>query len=346
MDDRYDVEALLLPPPGAGAVLLLGAATLVSQAVDDLELDVEYFVEQAGPDGAGVRCVGVVLDEAEVEAVRDRAEAALKALVTGPGELAGWGVRVRVFEASDEDDDAAERDEPVIVPDSDPVDGLLPTGDELFEELIHAIEHEQAVYADAVSFRAVPIGELVPEDLDELPPDERVHALRRASALAGCLIHASVWVVDNLFEDFAELRDADQAEPVAIDDTWILSGLPPRFAAQYTTLFTKEFLVATVDLTGRLTRPWEPLSCVAQELGLRLILNAVEVVADSADVALTEDWREHVEGLFFSDLDHEDLYDDDAEGSRGPMDLDSWFTPFDDGMTLPPYALPARPFAD
>lgn len=48
-------------------------------------------------------------------------------------------------------------------------------------------------------------------------------------------------------------------------------------------------LVAVVDVTGRLTKGWEPLACVAQELGLRLLLNLAEFVADTSGVALDED---------------------------------------------------------
>jgi hypothetical protein len=108
----------------------------------------------------------------------------------------------------------------------------------------------------------------------------------------------------------------------AIEDTWVLSQLPARFTASYTPLFAQRFLVAVVDVTGRLTRGWEPLACVAQELGLRVLLNQVEVVAETADVALDDGWRGYLEDMLFEDIDHELLYnpaydgiEDDAERS-------------------------------
>jgi hypothetical protein len=76
----------------------------------------------------------------------------------------------------------------------------------------------------------------------------------------------------------------------------------------------------------------------------------VEVVADTAGVALDDDWRGHVEDLFFEDVDHELLYDpayDGIEDDRAsqlpgmaPMRFEDWFNPFNEERTMPPYALP------
>ena len=89
------------------------------------------------------------------------------------------------------------------------------------------------------------------------------------------------------------------------------------------------------------------MGCVAQELGLRILFNQVEVVADGADLALDEDWRAHVEELLFEDLDHELLYDpaldgiEDDEQSQppgmAPMRFNDWFRPFNSDRSLPPY---------
>jgi hypothetical protein len=109
-------------------------------------------------------------------------------------------------------------------------------------------------------------------------------------------------------------------------------------------------------MTSRLTRGWEPLACVAQELGLRVLLDHVEVVAEAADVTLPDDWRGHLEDLLFEDLDHELLYDPAHDGieedparqppGMAPMRFTDWFRPFNDRRTLPPYALPAPPSTD
>jgi hypothetical protein len=114
--------------------------------------------------------------------------------------------------------------------------------------------------------------------------------------------------------------------------------------------------VAMVDVTGRLTKGWEPLASVAQELGLRVLLNLVEVVADTAGVALDDGWRGHLEDLLFEDIDHELLYnpaydgiEDDPESQppgMAPMRFEDWFEPFNDERTMPPYALPRAPSDD
>jgi len=136
----------------------------------------------------------------------------------------------------------------------------------------------------------------------------------------------------------------------------VLSDLPTRFAANYTALFAQKFLVALIDVTSRLTRGWEPLACVAQELGLRALLDRVEEVAEAADVAFDDGWRGHLEELLFEDLDHEFLYDpaydgieDDAVSQpprMAPMRFEDWFKPLNNERTLPPYALPTPPSND
>lgn len=197
------------------------------------------------------------------------------------------------------------------------------------------------------------VEELSPEDLNGLGPRERAMALHRASALAGCLIQASIIAVDQLIEDIVELRGQNETAAVRITDTWILSDLPPRFADKYTALFAQEFLVALVDVTSRLTKAGSPWACVAQELGLRVLLNRVEIIAEAADVTLDDGWRGHLEDLLFEDLDHEFLYDqaydgieDDVASQPSGMALmrfKHWFRPFNGERTLPPYALPAPP---
>ena len=55
-------------------------------------------------------------------------------------------------------------------------------------------------------FRAVPTEDLSTEHLDSLSATERAAALRRASALAGCLVHAADLLIDELIEDIVSLR--------------------------------------------------------------------------------------------------------------------------------------------
>jgi hypothetical protein len=89
---------------------------------------------------------------------------------------------------------------------------------------------------------------------------------------------------------------------------------------------------------------------VAQEMGLRVLLNEGEVLADLAVVTVDEDWRGHVEDMLFEDLDHELLYgpacdgveeDADSQAPRdGAMAFSDWSAPFNAERSMPPYALP------
>jgi hypothetical protein len=351
MDER-DVEAVIIPPRESGLLLLTGAAELVTDAVLDLALELDYLQRQVSQNSAGVMCVQVDPEDESLDDVQRRIWSALADLITSTPELAGWTPRVRLAEAShDHDEDAPELDDIEAL-----AEHLLPSGDEILESLMQDIQHERSVYADSKLFRAFPVEELATEDLSSLGPQERATAHRRACALAGCLIQASVMVVDQLIEDVTELRKHEGPADQRIDKTWVFSDLPARFAANYTALFAQEFLVAFVDVTSRLTRGWEPLACVAQELGLRVLLDHVEVVAEAADAALPDDWRGHLEDFLFEDLDHELLYDPAHDGieedpagqppGMAPMRFEDWFRPFNDQRTLPPYALPAPPSDD
>ena len=352
MDEQHDVEAVVIPPQESGLLLLTGAAELVTDAILGLYLELDYVQREVSQDGAGVRCVRVDPEDEPLDEVQRRIWSALADLIASTPELAGWTPRVRLGETShDDDEDAPELDDIEAL-----AEHLLPSGDEILDSLMHDIQRERSVYADSQLFRAVPVDELATEDLSSLGPQERAATHRRAAALAGCLIQASVMVVDQLIEDVTELRKHEGTADERIAKTWVFSDLPARFAANYTALFAQEFLVAFVDVTSRLTRGWEPLACVAQELGLRILLDHVEVVAEAADAALPDGWRRHLEDLLFDDLDHELLYDPAHDGieedpaaqppGMAPMRFTDWFRPFNDERTLPPYALPAPPSAD
>lgn len=352
MDERYDVEAVVIPPAESGLLVLTGAAELVTDAVLDLELEIDYFQREVSQDGAGVTCVRVDPEDESLHDVQRRIWSALGDIIDGTPELAGWTPRVRLVEASHDDDEGAPELHDIEVL----AEHLLPSGDEIAESLMQEIQQERSVYADSKLFRAFPVDELATEDLSDLGPQEQAAARRRASALAGCLIQASVMVVDQLIDDVGELRKHEGTAGERIGRTWVLSDLPARFAAKYTALFAQEFLVAFVDVTSRLTRGWEPLACVAQELGLRVLLDHVDVVAEAADVTLPDAWRGHLEEILFEDLDHQLLYDPAHDGieedpaaqppGMAPMRFEDWFRPFNNKRTLPPYALPAPSSTD
>jgi hypothetical protein len=356
MTERCDIKAVVIPAGPAGTVLLTGAAELVGDAILDLGLEMEFYQREAAQDGAGVTCVRVEFGDQSPAQVSGEIRAALAGLLSAHPELAGWTQSVTVLDgpgagpeqpAPDDLDAEAER--------------LLPSGDEIAGRLLRGIEYEQSVYEAADMFRAMPAADLSTEHLDSLSAADRTAALRRASALAGCLMYAAVLLIDELIDDVVSLRDEntedDERDAAAwMADTWVLSQLPARFAARYTPLFAQRMLVAAVDMTGRLTSGWEPLASVAQELALRVLLNLVDVVADSAEVTLDDGWRGHLEDLLFEDLDHELLYNPAYDGieddprsqppGMAPMRFEDWFEPFNDERTMPPYALPRASAAD
>jgi hypothetical protein len=356
MAESCDIKAVVVPAAAVGTVLLTGAAELVGDAILDLGLEMDFYQREVAQDGAGVTCVRVEFGDESPAQVSSDIQAALATLIGATPELAGWTLSVSFMEGSGAD---------LEQPGPDDLDAeaerLLPSGDEIAERLVHEIQHEHSVYDAAGMFRAVPTEDLSAGHLDSPSAAEHAAALRRATALAGCLMHAADLLIDELIEDIVSLRAeetaADERDSASrIEDTWVLSQLPPRFAASYTPLFAQRLLVAVVDVTGRLTKGWEPLASVAQELGLRVLLNLVEVVADAAGVALNDGWRGHLEELLFEDLDHELLYnpahdgiEDDPDSQppgMAPMRFEDWFEPFNDERTMPPYALPRAPSAD
>lgn len=172
-----------------------------------------------------------------------------------------------------------------------------------------------------------------------------------ATLAAGALIWATDVLLDELFQDTFSL--AEQGTNVSEYDEllWQLDNLPPRYALQYNSRFARRFLVTTVALTTRFTEgSFVQLSCVAEELSLRLLLASAEVtletfglLSDGVAAAL-----ECFTDLVYEDMDHEWLYDDSTDGIEetdvgahlgvAPMDLASWFKPFNDGRYVHPYA--------
>ena len=82
---------------------------------------------------------------------------------------------------------------------------------------------------------------------------------------------------------------------------------------------------------------------MAQELGLRVLLDHVEVGGKRLTWPWPDDWRGHLEDLLFEDLDHELLYDPAHDGieedparqppGMAPMRFTDWFRPFNDRRT-------------
>lgn len=61
--------------------------------------------------------------------------------------------------------------------------------------------------------------------------EDHRQGLSRARLLAGAIWHASVVLIDQLFQDIHTLHEKDSITREDTDDTWILSGLPPSPSA-------------------------------------------------------------------------------------------------------------------
>lgn len=177
------------------------------------------------------------------------------------------------------------------------------------------------------------------EWMESVTPEQRDKSLFQAKLLAGALWEASAVLIDQLFEDVAELRSLDEVSRRDIAETYVLSGLPPRHADKYDVRFAQRFLVIAADMAAALVRGWTHPSCVAQELAVRCLLDQVEVIQDLYGLDLEDGWRGQVEEHLLEDPDSELLYqnamdgfEDDVELNMqlgfAPMRLDDWFKPF------------------
>lgn len=186
------------------------------------------------------------------------------------------------------------------------------------------------------------------EWMGDISVEERARGLSRARLLAGAIWHASVILIDQLFQDVHFLHGRDRITSEDIAGTWVLSGLPPQYAEKYNGLFAQRFLVVAADMTAKLAAGWTSPSCVAQELAVRCLLDQIEVTADTYELDLDPNWRGTLTDRILEDTDSDMLFDRSLDGFQhdeglnrqlrlAPMALEHWFEPFNDGH-VPPYA--------
>ncbi|MFE1197851.1 hypothetical protein ACFW6E_34745 [Streptomyces olivaceoviridis] len=199
------------------------------------------------------------------------------------------------------------------------------------------------------SFPPVMFG--VPDEEAEEGEDSFSVSPEDARLAAGALVWATDVLVDQLFGDVQTLTEEDTNVAECDGPLWHLEDLPARYALQYDGLFARRFLVTVVAMTTRFTDgSFQRLSCVAEELALRLLLNEAHVtletfglLGDGVSAAL-EAFADNV----YEDMDHEWLYDDAMDGIDespvgevlriAPMGFKAWFTPFNRGRHVHPYA--------
>jgi hypothetical protein len=125
--------------------------------------------------------------------------------------------------------------------------------------------------------------------------------------------------------------------------------LPQAFITHYDALFLKKFITVAVDLGRQLVAGQWALTCVAQVLALRMVLDRVETVQEIYGLTLDDDWQSWAEARLFEDLDHQMLYDPRKDGvetipgfaketGAANLPIDQWFDPFRRDTVMNPYA--------
>ncbi|WP_069768376.1 hypothetical protein [Streptomyces sp. LUP30] len=182
-----------------------------------------------------------------------------------------------------------------------------------------------------------------------------------ARLAAGALVYATDILVEELFEDVQVLAQEDASVAECEGPLWHLERLPDRYALQYDARFARRFLVTVIALTTRFTDgSFGRLSCVAEEIALRFLLNQATTtlelhgLLDEEVSAALDAFTDNVYEVYeaYGGIGHEWLYDDSADGVHETLTraapgvtstaFRSWFTPFDDGRYVPPQA-PGEP---
>ncbi|MCX5085411.1 hypothetical protein [Streptomyces sp. NBC_00401] len=172
-----------------------------------------------------------------------------------------------------------------------------------------------------------------------------------AQLAAGALMWATDVMVDQLFMDVHTLTEGETSVAECEDVLWHLEDLPGRYALRYDAQFARRFLVTVIAMTTRFTHgTFTQLSCVAEELALRVLLTEAKVCLETFN--LLDDGVEQALDCFadlvYEDMDHEWLYDDATDGiddspvgellGIAPMGLADWFKPFNNDRYVHPYA--------
>jgi hypothetical protein len=361
-DDDDELTIVVQVAAGAGALERDGMLRRLEEAVAITvsEVALDGYVTSGSTDSTEVRLVIAASDLASPQ-VLSLVGDAVADLLDDP-DLAGWGpYSVKVTDEVMDDDPSVDWD---ALPEGD-VLAELEDAAELDDEDDDELEDDEDALAE---FDVELARRRLEQDAAHLSGDLDLDAatgngeLLDPRHLSGALFQACVIVLDSLFMDLQTLSSGSNGTTVAdveVEIFFALPELPERYADRYDALFTQEFVVAVADVTRRFTAGWEPAACVAQELGLRMILNAAQFQLEQAEIELPEGWRSAMEDLLFEDLDHEMLFDDSmdetalsgqvavgdpdaevlTEQRSTPLTFPAWFIPFGPGLHLPPYLL-------
>ncbi|MFI8003716.1 hypothetical protein [Streptomyces sp. NPDC086010] len=359
------------PLQRAGAVSLLEQGFASVDAIegpDGLEVDLLDSIVAVYPGGALLK---VFVDAPSLELAEDAVGSVVGELLDRSELLSEWTVdRCEVElhpESVKESLDAAggpnvPPDDPATRRDrhAQPAQG---PGSEPRTEADHAAESEamrvtlSSMAGELRAFGSDMFGVIGDEDGGNDGEDDFAFGVSAEDAglAAGALVYGTHLLVDELFQDLQTLTQHRTTVAESERPFWLLEGLPGRYALQYSASFARRFLVTAITLTTRFTHgSFQQLSCVAEELVLRLLLEQAKStldlygLLDSGTSSALDSFADQV----YEDMDHEWLYDDAADGldeepalaSLGiaPMGIKSWFAPFNEGRYVHPYAFDAQ----
>lgn len=347
---EYQLTAEVVPPsdnPALDALQRHGVAALLDEHLE-LLADIE------GPDGVEIEpldhrisvhpagaTITWVLDAPALAFAEDAARQVLSELLERTELMAAWSVGRCEVTASDEElaaalrgaasqDDEADVEIEIDLDDLENIAELRDLdseddGEERRERLLDAADELVAFGQDAFGF------------------DESDDSISSISAEAADLVAGAFMIgLDVLTEElFADVQTLDDAGTPAseLEVLWVLHDLPTRYAANYTALFAKKFLITTAILGYRLSLPdWDGPRSIAEALVLKLVKSAAEHQLELAGL-LDEIPLERIFEVFdeyaFAGLDI-DAYvdaDDDDEVDADEVVLVNWFEELDSADT-------------
>ncbi|MBZ6229923.1 hypothetical protein [Streptomyces olivaceus] len=351
------------PLQRAGAVALIEDGFASVEAIegpDGMEVDLLDTIVAVYPGGALLK---VFVDAAALEFAEEAVRSVVGELLERSELLADWQVERCEVELHPElaQESLAAADGPDVPPDDladrkarhterpMPEDGSDGYDAEAQAELVRG---QMLARADQLrSFPPVMFGVLDDEDDDEEGAIEFATSPEDAKLAAGALVYATDILVDELFQDVQTLTEEDTTAAECDSPLWHFEDLPERYALQYDARFARRFLVTVIAMTTRFTDgSFQQLSCVAEELALKLLLAETNVtletfgLLDDGVSAALDSFADNV----YEDMDHEWLYDDSMDGidesavgealGAAPMAFRAWFTPFNEGRYVHPSA--------
>ncbi|MGW8377658.1 hypothetical protein [Streptomyces sp. ODS28] len=354
--------------PEMDALHCVGARALLDEGIesieaiegpDGVEVDIFDSLVAVYPGGALLK---LFVDAPTLEIAEEAVGSVIEELLERSELLSDWTVEKSEVELHEElaqeSLDAAEGPD---APPADPADRRAalagaaevtgPSEAELAAEREDMRVRFTALAADLAAFPLSAFG-VADDEADDGEEDYEVGvAPEDAKVAAGALVHSTVVMVDELFQDLHVLMREETNVAETEHPMWVLDELPSRYALQYDAKFARRFLTTVLAMTTRFTDgSFQQLGCLAEELALKLLLDQTTSTLEtfgllSAGPSQALDcFAEEI----YEDMDFEWLYDDSKDGidedealdrfGITPLGFASWFRPFNEGRYVHPFS--------